>query len=175
MPIKAMYFLIFAVVIAGGCATVQEIAPESRARAADAPAELPPPSLAPGLREEIALVAMSLLGKPYAPAGMSPETGFDCSGLVAYVFRQVARISLPRNSFDQARAGAVVPVAALEPGDLVFYNTQARDFSHVGIYLGESRFIHAPSSGGVVRIENMRTLYWKSRFNGARRIVPHAL
>ncbi len=171
MPIKAMFLLAF-VGIVTGCATTPPLAPDAEPRPTEPAVALPPPSLPPGLREEIAFVALSLLGKPYAPAGISPETGFDCSGLVAYVFRQASRISLPRNTFDQARAGAMVPVAALEPGDLVFYNTQAREFSHVGIYLGESRFIHAPSSGGVVRIENMRTLYWASRFNGARRIVP---
>lgn len=170
MPTKAMFFLAFLVLVLGGCASTSTPPSTTAPDDAGSVAILPPPSLPPTLREEIAFVALSLLGKPYANAGASPETGFDCSGLVAYVFRQASRMNLPRNTFDQARLGAAVPVAALEPGDLVFYNTQARDFSHVGIYLGESRFIHAPSTGGYVRIENMRTGYWTARFNGARRV-----
>jgi cell wall-associated NlpC family hydrolase len=171
MPIKAMFFLAFLTLLFGGCASTPP-APSVTVPDDVAPfTGLPPASLPPTLREEIAFVALSLLGKPYATAGASPETGFDCSGLVAYVYRQASRLNLPRNTFDQARAGAAVPMSALEPGDLVFYNTQSRDFSHVGIYLGESRFIHAPTSGGFVRIESMRATYWTTRFNGARRIA----
>jgi cell wall-associated NlpC family hydrolase len=171
MPIKAMFFLAFLALVLGGCASVPPAPSPGTEETAPVP-DRAAASLPPSLREEIAFVALSLLGKPYAAAGASPETGFDCSGLVAYVFRQASRVNLPRNTFDQARAGEVVSAAALEPGDLVFYNTQARDFSHVGIYLGEARFIHAPSTGGFVRIENMRTTYWSARFNGARRITP---
>jgi cell wall-associated NlpC family hydrolase len=166
-----MFFLAFLAMLVGGCASTPPGPPTAPPEDTASAAGLPPASLPPTLREEIAFVALSLLGKPYANAGASPETGFDCSGLVAYVFRQASRVNLPRTTFDQARLGSAVPVAALEPGDLVFYNTQAREFSHVGIYLGESRFIHAPSTGGYVRIENMRTAYWTTRFNGARRLT----
>jgi cell wall-associated NlpC family hydrolase len=118
---------------------------------------------------EVAFMALALVGTPYAPGGASPETGFDCSGLVAYVYARALRRELPRNTFDLARSGAAV--SDLQPGDLLFYNTQRRAFSHVGIYLGESRFVHAPSTGGAVRIEDMRLDYWARRFDGARRVA----
>jgi cell wall-associated NlpC family hydrolase len=120
---------------------------------------------------EVAFIALALVGTPYAAGGTSPESGFDCSGLVAYVFARAAQLRLPRNTYDLAQTGAAVEARALQPGDLVFYNTQRRAFSHVGIYLGESRFVHAPSTGGAVRIENMRVGYWTQRFDGARRVA----
>ncbi len=116
-------------------------------------------------------MALALVGTPYAPRGGSPETGFDCSGLVAYVYARALQLNLPRNTADLSRAGAPIAAADLRPGDLVFYNTQQRPFSHVGIYLGDMRFVHAPSSGGAVRVENMRVGYWTRRFDGARRIA----
>ena len=119
----------------------------------------------------VALQALAHLGTPYRASGLSPQTGFDCSGLVAYAYREGAGMSLPRNTFELSRVGEPVERTALRPGDLVFYNTQRRDFSHVGIYLGEERFIHAPSSGGEVRVENLRADYWVRRYNGARRII----
>ena len=119
----------------------------------------------------VALQALAYLGTPYRASGLSPQTGFDCSGLVAYAYREGAGMSLPRNTFELSRVGEPVERTALRPGDLVFYNTQRRDFSHVGIYLGEERFIHAPSSGGEVRVENLRADYWVRRYNGARRII----
>ncbi len=119
----------------------------------------------------VALQALAYLGVPYRTAGLSPQTGFDCSGLVAYVYREGAGMALPRNSFDLSRVGQAIERAALRPGDLVFYNTQHRDYSHVGIYLGEDRFIHAPASGGEVRVENLRADYWIRRYNGARRVI----
>src|SRR5262245_10212649 len=118
---------------------------------------------------EVAFVALALVGSPYANGGASPEVGFDCSGLVAYVYARALRRELPRNTFDLARVGAAV--SDPQPGDLLFYNTQGRPYSHVGIYLGESRFVHAPSSGGAVRIEDMRLSYWTKRFDGARRVA----
>jgi cell wall-associated NlpC family hydrolase len=125
---------------------------------------------APAGQSEAALIALSLVGTRYAAGGGSPETGFDCSGLVAYVFARSMQLRLPRNTFDLARAGAAVGRGDLRPGDLVFYNTQRRAYSHVGIYLGESRFVHAPSTGGAVRIEEMDLRYWTQRFDGARRV-----
>ena len=94
----------------------------------------------------------------------------DCSGLVRYVFKQVWGKDLPRTSEQISHVGQQVDTNDLRPGDLVFYNTLRRGFSHVGIYLGDNKFIHAPSSGGQVRIESMDLSYWKKRFNGARRI-----
>lgn len=120
---------------------------------------------------ELALHAIGLLGIRYKMGGTSPENGLDCSGLVRYVFKQAWNTDLPRTSEEISDVGQPVDSTNLQPGDLVFYNTLKRGFSHVGIYLGENRFIHSPSSGGEVRIENMNIDYWKKRFNGARRIV----
>lgn len=119
---------------------------------------------------ELALQAMSMIGIRYQYGGNAPESGLDCSGLVRYVFKQVMGKELPRTSEEISRVGQKVEPGELQPGDLVFYNTLRRGFSHVGIYLGDNRFIHAPSAGGQVRIERMDISYWKSRFNGARRI-----
>jgi cell wall-associated NlpC family hydrolase len=120
---------------------------------------------------DAAIMALALVGAPYSAGGGSPESGFDCSGLVAYVFAQAAQLRLPRNTFDLARAGTAVSREDLQAGDLVFYNTQRRPYSHVGIYLGDARFVHAPSSGGAVRIEAMDVRYWTQRFDGARRLI----
>ena len=117
------------------------------------------------------LRALSLVGVTYRRGGESPDTGFDCSGLVRHVFRESLGLSLPRTSRDISRIGETVRRDELQPGDLVFFNTLRRGFSHVGIYLGEHRFVHAPASGGEVRVEDMRQGYWTKRFNGARRIA----
>lgn len=122
-------------------------------------------------RTELVMMAISFLGVPYAFGGTSPERGFDCSGLVAYVYRRVLNQSLPRSAWEQSRVGESVPVPALRSGDLVFYNTLARSFSHVGMYIGGGRFIHAPATGGVVSIAGMFGEYWTQRFNGARRVI----
>ncbi len=119
---------------------------------------------------EIAMHAMGLLGIQYKYGGNSPESGLDCSGLVNHVFREAWGAALPRTSVELSRVGTQVEKHDLQPGDLVFFNTLRRTFSHVGIYLGDSKFIHAPSSGGKVRIESMNVSYWKKRFNGARRV-----
>lgn len=122
-------------------------------------------------RNELVLVALSQLGVPYAWGGARPDVGFDCSGLVTYVYWQVLRVALPRTTFEQARVGRLLDARELRPADLVFFNTLRRDYSHVGLYLGGERFVHAPATGGVVRIEALRGEYWRDRFNGARRMV----
>jgi len=114
--------------------------------------------------------AQSLVGTPYRYGGNSPDSGFDCSGFVGHVFRQSANLDLPRSSQEMYRLGQPVEAEQLQPGDLVFYNTLRRAISHVGIYLGDDRFVHSPSSGGGVRVENMQTDYWRKHFNGARRV-----
>jgi cell wall-associated NlpC family hydrolase len=119
----------------------------------------------------VALQALAHLGTPYRVGGLSPQTGFDCSGLVAYVYREGAGLALPRNTFDLSLLGQPVERGELRPGDLIFYNTQRREYSHVGIYLGEDRFIHAPANGGEVRVESLRAGYWVRRYNGARRVI----
>jgi len=115
--------------------------------------------------------AQSLIGSPYRYGGRSPSSGFDCSGFVAYVFKQSAGITLPHNSNQISRHGRMLRSSQLRKGDLVFFNTSSQPNSHLGIYLGNNRFIHAPKSGGKVRIENMNISYWKNRYNGARRIT----
>jgi cell wall-associated NlpC family hydrolase len=119
---------------------------------------------------ELAIRAMGMIGIRYKYGGNLPESGLDCSGLVRYLFKEVWGADLPRTSEEISRLGERVNTQDLQPGDLVFYNTLRRGFSHVGIYLGDNKFIHAPSTGGQVRIESMDIGYWKKRFNGARRI-----
>jgi cell wall-associated NlpC family hydrolase len=114
--------------------------------------------------------AMSYIGTPYRAGGSSPEVGFDCSGLVQYVYGRGAGIALPRTTQEMSAAGTPVDASDLQAGDLVFFNTLRRPYSHVGIYIGDHRFIHAPTAGGSVEIVDMRRRYWQSRFNGARRI-----
>ena len=107
----------------------------------------------------------------YRSGGTSPETGLDCSGLVLNVFRNAIGFDLPRTAAEMARMGDKIGRKDLKPGDLVFFNTMRRTFSHVGIYLGDGKFVHAPSSGGKVRVEAISTNYWSKRFNGARRLI----
>ena len=116
-------------------------------------------------------VALAALGIDYRYGGKSTATGFDCSGLVAYIYRDAYGVNLPPQSTAQGRMGKPIDMAQLETGDLVFYNTQGQPNTHVGIYIGDNRFIHAPRTGATVRIESMRGSYWKTRFSGARRIV----
>lgn len=124
-----------------------------------------------GGQAELAAYALNYLGVRYRLGGSSPEAGFDCSGLVTYVSREVLGLQLPRRAEEISRVGDPIDIGDLQPGDLVFYNTLRRKFSHVGIYLGDGRFVHSPSSGGVVRVESMDMAYWKKRFNGARRLA----
>ena len=115
--------------------------------------------------------ARSLIGVHYKYGGNSPGIGFDCSGFVDHVFRHTLKINLPRSSDEISRIGQPVSMRNLRAGDLVFFNTLRHKFSHVGIYLGDDRFIHAPSSGGSVRTENMLDPYWKTHYDGARRVT----
>ena len=114
--------------------------------------------------------AMSAIGVPYRRGGESADTGFDCSGFVRATFEQAMGLVLPRRAEEQAAAASKISRADLQPGDLVFFNTLRRAYSHVGIYLGDGQFIHAPRTGSRVRVESMELSYWKKRFNGARRV-----
>ena len=117
--------------------------------------------------------ALLALGAHYRYGGRSPETGFDCSGLVTHVFERAWGVLLPRSAQEQATVGKPVrKLHDLQAGDLVFYNTRNAPFSHVGIYLGDGQFIHAPRPGQRVRVEKLHSPYWKARFNGARRLAP---
>ncbi|MDY0072843.1 MAG: C40 family peptidase [Thauera sp.] len=115
--------------------------------------------------------ALGYLGVRYRFGGTSPKTGLDCSGLVLNVFRNALDVELPRTAGEMSRLGEKIARHDLKPGDLVFFNTMRRAFSHVGIYLGEGEFVHAPSTGGKVKIEKLASSYWAKRFNGARRLI----
>lgn len=115
--------------------------------------------------------ALSLIGVRYRRGGTSPKTGFDCSGFVQHVFREGMDLILPRTAREISKTGEPIKKSELQPGDLVFFNTMRRAFSHVGIYLGDGQFIHAPHTGGKVRIEDLSESYWAKRYEGARRVV----
>jgi cell wall-associated NlpC family hydrolase len=120
---------------------------------------------------DLVLSAMNFLGVRYTRGGNSVENGFDCSGFTRHIFEMSVGLVLPRRADEQAKAGNLLPIRQdeLKPGDLVFFNTMKRTFSHVGIYVGEGKFIHAPRTGSAVRVEDMRDAYWAKRFTGARR------
>ncbi len=123
---------------------------------------------------ELVLNAMGFLGVPYKRGGTTVETGFDCSGFVRAIFEQTAGMVLPRRAKEQAAATEVIDKRDLKPGDLVFFNTMKKAFSHVGIYVGDGKFIHAPKPGAEVRVEDMAGSYWVRRFDGARRVLTSA-
>lgn len=123
---------------------------------------------------ELVISAMGFLGVPYRLGGNSLETGFDCSGFVRAMYQQTIGLMLPRTADQQAAATQQIDKSELQPGDLVFFNTLRRAFSHVGIYVGDNKFIHSPKPGALVRVEDMRVGYWSSRFNGARRVEASA-
>jgi cell wall-associated NlpC family hydrolase len=119
--------------------------------------------------------AIDLLGVPYRRGGNSAETGFDCSGFVRAIYEQSIGLILPRRAEQQAAATQNIAKSELQPGDLVFFNTMRRAFSHVGIYIGDGKFIHAPRPGAEVRVESMSISYWRGRFDGARRVLGDSL
>jgi len=126
---------------------------------------------------ELTMAAMDLVGVRYRRGGASTETGFDCSGFTRHVFETSLGLILPRRADEQASAAGLVAVRRedLRPGDLVFFDTLKRTFSHVGIYIGDNRFIHSPRPGQSVRTEDMSFAYWTKRFTGARRVETRAV
>lgn len=160
---KALYSIVFLSSISG-CASFAPPPAEPAAVPAPAPS---------AERSEALLQVLLALGVDYRYGGNSPVTGFDCSGLVAHVYREAWGVRLPHNTQAQSEAGVPVSLAELQPGDLVFYDTLQRPFSHVGIYMGNGQFVHAPKSGARVRFESLESRYWSTRFSGARRIQPH--
>ncbi|MBL8508257.1 C40 family peptidase [Chitinimonas sp. JJ19] len=125
--------------------------------------------------QDIMLQALGLIGVTYRWGGNTPESGLDCSGFIKYVFQQAMNIALPHNAFAISRLGNDVEKEELKPGDLVFFNTLGRKFSHVGIYLGDDRFIHSPSSGSKVQVVRLTDAYWAKRYNGARRVTQESV
>jgi cell wall-associated NlpC family hydrolase len=114
--------------------------------------------------------AMDLLGVPYRKGGNTEASGFDFSGFVRHLYEKSVGQLLPRRAEEQAHSTEVIERSELKPGDLVFFNTMKRAFSHVGIYVGDGKFIHAPRTGKAVKVDDMRSAYWQKRFNGARRV-----
>ena len=119
----------------------------------------------------ISIAAVSLIGTPYRWGGNTPQSGFDCSGLVVYVVKNTRQKTLPRTSSEMGKYGKPLQAESPAPGDLVFFNTLGDRHSHVGIYVGAGRFVHAPSTGGTVRIDEIKNPYWAPRFTEARRVI----
>jgi cell wall-associated NlpC family hydrolase len=119
---------------------------------------------------DLVLNALNLIGVNYRYGGNTPSSGLDCSGFVRYVYKNTFDLILPRRSVEISKIGEKVNQADLKPGDLVFFNTMHTAFSHVGIYIGNNKFVHAPATGKKIRIDNMKAAYWTKRYNGARRI-----
>jgi cell wall-associated NlpC family hydrolase len=125
----------------------------------------------PSAAADVVAHALALLGTPYRYGGDHPATGFDCSGLVRHVYGAALGREMPRRAEDLGAFGRPVSRAELQPGDLIFFNTLRRAFSHVAIYIGDGRFVHAPAGRGRVRIEGLDDRYWAVRFDGARRLL----
>lgn len=121
--------------------------------------------------QDVILQGLKLVGVRYRWGGNDEDSGLDCSGFVRLVFKDSIGTSLPRTAREMSEVGEKIDSTQLKPGDLVFFNTMRRTFSHVGIYLGDNHFLHAPRKGAEVRVENMDSSYWMSRYNGARRIL----
>jgi len=151
-------------------AVAQEVPPRSLAQAAGATVKDAAVSAWDTARA-LTSSALELIGVRYRWGGSQPETGLDCSGLVQYVFQQVTGVTLPRSAKEMSKLGDRVAMTELKPGDLVFFNTRRFAYSHVGIYLGDNRFIHAPRRGREVEVATIDGSYWQKRFDGARRLV----
>ncbi len=121
--------------------------------------------------EDISIAAIGLVGVPYRFGGNTPSGGFDCSGLIMYVYQKSSGIQLPRTIAQMSNVGKGIGQQAPAPGDLVFFNTTGERYSHAGIYVGQGRFVHAPSAGGTVRLERIDSPYWAARYTEARRIA----
>lgn len=121
--------------------------------------------------KDLVLKGLELVGINYRFGGTDPDSGLDCSGFVQVVFKDAVGLLLPRTAKEQSEVGNIIDKKELKPGDLVFFNTMRRAFSHVGIYLGDNRFMHAPRTGAEIRVEDMSQGYWVKRYNGARRVV----
>jgi cell wall-associated NlpC family hydrolase len=117
---------------------------------------------------EVVMFAMALMDSGYRFGGSNPESGLDCSGMVSYIYQQALGLKLPHNAAQIAQAGREISLSGLAPGDLVFFNTNGKPFSHVGIYIGDDRFIHAPGQDGKIRISSLKSGYFEKRLEAAR-------
>ena len=139
-----------------------------------APGQAPTPAPRAGKNDragpghDIALYALALIDTGYRFGGKNPEAGLDCSGMVSYIYNRAAGLKVAGSAADIARKGRPIDRRQLRPGDLVFFNTRNKPFSHVGVYIGGQRFVHAPSSNGRVRIDSLSARYYAQRFEAAR-------
>lgn len=166
---KTAFVLLLAALL-GACASAPERShPEVTGLGED---ETVLPSTLKATANDVLFQAIGLVGTPYRYGGNSPESGFDCSGLINYVFLHSAGLKLPRTTAELIDIDAPqVDKDRLYPGDLVYFNTLGGRVSHIGIYVGERRFVHAPSSGGTVRMDNIDTPYWRKHYVDAKRIL----
>lgn len=134
------------------------------------PSDPTDPAVARAMGAEVAMLASAQIGKPYRWGGHTPEQGFDCSGLVHWSYARVG-VALPRVVSGQRRAGRPVVADELEPGDLVFFAIEGDRISHVGVYVGDDQFVHAPRRGKPVRRDSLGDPYWRERWNGSRRVA----
>jgi cell wall-associated NlpC family hydrolase len=123
-----------------------------------------------GKAGDVVVGALNMIGVRYRWGGNTPDSGLDCSGFVRYVFQDTLGLSLPRRAAEMSRVGEKVSLSNLKPGDLVFFNTMRRTVSHVGIYIGDNKFVHSPSTGSTIRVDDLDDGYWEKRFTGARRV-----
>lgn len=131
-----------------------------------------PEPVSPHAGADVVIFAMGLIETGYRFGGRNPDAGLDCSGMVSYVYAQAANVALGGSAADIARQGKVISKDQLRPGDLVFFNTRRRPYTHVGIYIGNRRFVHAPNSRGKVRAESLETGWFAQRFHEARTYLP---
>ncbi|HEY4316673.1 MAG TPA: C40 family peptidase [Herbaspirillum sp.] len=141
--------------------------PAHRAAANFSTPPLPQPISQTG--DEVAIYALDLIGTGYRFGGKNPQAGLDCSGMVSYIYREAAGIKVLGSAADIAKRGREIDPSTLRPGDLVFFNTEHKPFSHVAIYIGDNRFVHAPSTNGHVRIDRLDNRYYAERYEMARR------
>ncbi|WP_028224734.1 C40 family peptidase [Paraburkholderia ferrariae] len=175
---RRLWLSLFVVVLLAACSSAPERVSRSTGSATTANAWRTRPPGFPNFvdhsigREEISIQAMGLVGIPYRWGGNTPNSGFDCSGLVKYVMARAASVDLPRTTAEMSERGQSVEPDEIAAGDLVFFNTTGRPHSHVGIYVGNLRFVNAPSTGGTVRLDYLTNPYWAKHFDGIRRMAP---
>ncbi|MBV1775223.1 C40 family peptidase [Burkholderiaceae bacterium DAT-1] len=160
------------VLLLGGCASHSPSVSPARDMAPTPPPRKDIPKEVSARRQEVVLFAMSLIDTDYRFGGKNPEAGLDCSGMVAYVFREAIGVEVKGSAADIANRGRPVIRKNLREGDLLFFNTSGKPYSHVGIYIGQGRFIHAPASKGKVRIDELGSEYFAKRYQEARTLFP---
>lgn len=161
----ALLFVTLCAALLGACSSTPPAA-DTRSQRPAATGASPSPAAS-----EVVLYALGLLNTGYRFGGKNPESGLDCSGMTAYIYREAVGMTLPHNAAQQARLGREVSPAQLQPGDLVFFNTNGRGISHVGLYIGDNRFVHAPSTNGHIKITPLDNPYFRTRYITARRLL----